>query len=215
MKITVLLSSPTHPIFDYLQNWAQKTRHYHEVDLVHSRNELGGGDILFLISCSEIVDTKDWSLYAKTLVLHASDLPVGRGWSPHIWQIANGASEITVSLLEAQEKVDTGDIWHKIRADIPDTALWDEINHILFTAELQLMDYAIKHFDKIEPQPQNPEIPPTYFPKRAPKNSQIDTHKPLADQFDLLRVCDPDRYPAYFEFRDRRYILKLEKFDDT
>ena len=30
-------------------------------------------------------------------------------------------------------------------------------------------------------------------------------------QFDLLRVVDTERYPAFFDCRGRRYIVKIEK----
>ena len=43
-------------------------------------------------------------------MIHASDLPKGRGWSPHIWGLINEAQQITISLLEAVDKVDSGDI---------------------------------------------------------------------------------------------------------
>ena len=40
------------------------------------------GDILFLISCSERIGDAYRQKYRHVLVLHASDLPKGRGWSP-------------------------------------------------------------------------------------------------------------------------------------
>ena len=45
------------------------------------------------------------------MVLHVSDLPRGRGWSPYIWELINGATFIKVSLIEAKEEVDAGQIW--------------------------------------------------------------------------------------------------------
>ena len=67
---------------------------------------------------------------------HASDLPKGRGWSPHIWQVLEGKQEIRVSLLEAEDAVDSGAIWHQNKLVIPQSALWDEVNEALFDAEL-------------------------------------------------------------------------------
>jgi hypothetical protein len=34
---------------------------------------------------------------------------------------------------------------------------------------------------------------------------------PLSAQFDLLRTVDNDKYPAWFELRGARYVLKIEK----
>jgi methionyl-tRNA formyltransferase len=63
----------------------------------------------------------DRAKYDSSLVLHASDLPAGRGWSPHIWAITNGAESVTLSLLEAEDQVDSGRIWKKMIRRDPET----------------------------------------------------------------------------------------------
>lgn len=214
MKITILNSSEAHPINSWLKCWIKKQSNKHEINLVRSKDELDGGDILFLISCSEIIKAEDRSKYQKTLVIHASDLPKGRGWSPHIWEIVNGANEITVSLLEASDKVDAGDIWHKVKVKVPKTALYDEINEILFGAELLLMDYAVENFETIKPEKQSLELDPTYWPKRSPKDSELDIEQSIEQQFDLIRVCDPNRFPAFFYRNGKKYLLRVEAVDE-
>ena len=149
MKITILNSNADHPVNTWLIKWIEKYQSNHQISLVRSRRELGGGDILFLISCSELISKQDREKFNKTLVIHASDLPKGRGWSPHIWEIIHGANEITLSLLEAVDEVDSGDIWKKIKINIPKTALYNKINAFIFDAELVLMDYAVANFNKI------------------------------------------------------------------
>ena len=186
----------------------------HEVTLVHDKSDLPGGDILFLISCSEIVSAAERSAYRAALVLHASDLPHGRGWSPHIWQIIGGADEITISLLEAEDKVDSGRIWKKLRFPVPKDALWNEINARLFDAEIELIDFAVREFGKIQPTAQDPEVEPTYHPRRTPADSRVDPSQSIARQFDKIRVCDPNRFPAFFELHGKKYKLILEKIDD-
>lgn len=214
MKITILNSSESHPINPWLRRWLEENSSEHEINLVRQKKELNGGDILFLISCSEIVNAEDRRKYEKALVIHASDLPKGRGWSPHIWEVANGAKEITVSLLEASDKVDSGDIWHKVKLEIPSTALYDEINELLFASELSLMDFAVKHFSTISPRPQDHRIAPTYWPRRSPKDSELDITQSIDEQFDLIRVCDSNRFPAYFYRNGKKYLLKIEAVDD-
>lgn len=214
MRITVLCSSDEHPVNDYLKRWVDNRKNEHDIDLVRSKTELRGGDILFLISCNEIINQSDRSAYTKTLVIHASDLPKGRGWSPHIWQILEAKEEIAVTLLEAGDKVDSGDIWHKLRVRIPRDALWDEINHYIFEAELELMDYAVDNFYNAIPQPQESSITPTYYKKRTPEDSRINPDIDIKSQFDLIRVCDPERFPAFFELNGCKYIIRLEKSDE-
>lgn len=214
LKVSVVCSNPSHPANAYLAAWAQRHRSDHNIEIVRKKSELTGGDILLLVSCGEIISAKDRASYGVCLVLHASDLPRGRGWSPHIWELAAGATHITLSLLEAEDKVDSGRIWQKVQIPVPRTALWDEINHLLFTAELQLMDFALASYGHIQPQEQPEDVEPTYYRLRTPQDSRIDPEQSLADQFDLIRVCDPHRFPAFFEYRGQRFALKLEKLND-
>jgi methionyl-tRNA formyltransferase len=157
----------------------------------------------------------DRAAYRASLVLHASDLPRGRGWSPHIWQIIGGAEQITLSLLEAEDAVDSGRLWRQVKFSVPKHALWNEINQQLFNAEIALVDLAVKEFDFVKPISQNPGIEPTYFPRRKPVDSKIDPERSITSQFDQIRVCDPARFPAYFELYGHTYKLTLEKVNNA
>ena len=188
-------------------------RGVNEVKLARNKRELEGGDILFLISCTEIVTAADRAAYCATLVLHASDLPRGRGWSPHIWQLVEGADEITLSLLEAEDKVDSGRIWKKIKLFIPKHALWNEINDLLFASEIELIEFALKEFKRVSPARQDTSIEVSYYPRRTPADSQIDPLQSISSQFDKIRVCDPNRFPAFFMLHGKKYKIILEKTD--
>lgn len=213
MKITILNSSERHPNNSSIRSWIEINSDNHEIQLVRSKTDLVGGDILFLISCSEIVDLHDRKKFKKVLVVHASDLPKGRGWSPHVWEILEGAVDLTISLLEAEDKVDSGDIWRKVKLKVSETALYEEINQLIFQEQLNLMDFAIENFFTIVPS-QQPNCKPTYWPKREPKDSEVDIHKTIDAQFNLLRVCDPKRYPAFFYKNGEKFIIKLEHISE-
>lgn len=214
MKIGILCSSPAHPVNAWLNRWVDKWSDRHDIELVHTKTELSGGDLLFLVSCGEVLRKEDRANYRYVLVLHASDLPRGRGWNPHIWAILEGAEEITVTLLEAEDKPDSGAIWKQKRVAIPRHALYDEINSRLFDAEMALMDEAIDLVDRIRPTPQPDDVEPTYCRLRQPADSELDPNKTIAEQFDQIRVADPERYPAFFRLRGRAYKLKVEKMGD-
>ena len=53
----------------------------HEVTWVHNADHLPGGDLCFYLSYGRIVGRVSLDLYEHNLVVHASDLPRGRGWS--------------------------------------------------------------------------------------------------------------------------------------
>ena len=61
---------------------------------------------------------------------------------------------------------------------------------------------------------QNPKIEPSYYRRRIPADSQIDPRQSIDNQFDKIRVCDPNRFPAFFELNGKKYKLLLEKMDD-
>lgn len=213
MRISILCSDPGHPINTSLLAWISRNGDAHEIFLARKRRDLNGGDILFLISCSEIIGTLERKAYTACLVIHASDLPRGRGWSPHVWQIIGGATQLTVTLLEAAEGVDSGAIWDQIELEIPRHELWSEINQRLFDAELALMDRALVLLNNVRPTPQAADVQPTYHPRRTSEDSRIDPDKSLRSQFDLIRVSDPHRYPAYLELFGHRYRIILQKMD--
>ena len=212
MKITVLCSSQTHPIYPVLVRWCTEHSVTHQVSLaerIAQVEALGTGDLLFLISCSEVAPASVRDLYRACLVVHASDLPGGRGWSPLIWQILAGRNDIPVTLLEAADPVDSGAIWHQVWLRFEGHELVDEIHAALFTAELSLMDYAIDHLAEIAPRAQQGEA--TYYRRRTPEDSRLDPLRPLAEQFNLLRVADPERYPAFFDYQGHRYEVRITK----
>jgi methionyl-tRNA formyltransferase len=210
----MLCSDPAHPVNTYLNAWIRENADHHEIELVRRKADLTGGDILFLVSCAEIVRDVDRAPYRACLVLHASDLPRGRGWNPHIWDILAGAEFITLSLLEAADQVDSGRIWKKLRIGIPKHMLWDEINAALFEAEIELITFAVDNLATVQPSEQDLSIEPNYYPRRNPGDSRIDPHKSIAEQFDQIRVCDPARFPAIFDLHGHRYKLTLEKIDE-
>jgi methionyl-tRNA formyltransferase len=184
----------------------------HLLNLFYDKEHLVGGDILFLVSCSQKIGPEEIRLYKTALVLHASDLPIGRGWSPHVWAILNGENQIVVSLLEASNTIDCGAIWLKTKFELEGHELLPEINEKLFSAEISLMEHAISHFNEIKPMVQVGE-PGPYMVKRRLEDSRLDVNKTIAEQFDLLRVVDSTRFPAHFSFRGKNFLIKIEKYE--
>jgi methionyl-tRNA formyltransferase len=210
MKVSIVCSNDRHPVYPKLVDWARARAAHHQVELVDSSAKLTGGDILFLISCAEFIGPGVRARYRHTLVVHASALPQGRGWSPHVWQILEGKHTIPVSLLEAEDKIDSGRIWSERTFELEGHELFDEINAKLFAATLDLMDFALANASTVVPRDQG-SATPTYYRKRTPDDSRLDPNKSIAEQFDLLRVADPDRFPCFIDHRGRRYRVILQK----
>ena len=213
MNISIICSDIHHPIFPMLQEWIGNLPSEHNAELYQNSSDLKGGDLLFLISCSQIISEKERSLFKSCIVLHASDLPKGRGWSPHIWEILGGAEELTISAIDAAETVDSGDVWSKLKINIPRSLIWNEVNQLIFNAELKLMTYIVENYDQIIPMPQSLDDGGTYYRKRTQEDSEIDPRDTIENQFDLLRICDSNRFPAFVKVRGRKYKILIKDYE--
>ncbi len=210
MQITILCSSRNHPVWPQLEAWCERVRDTHEIRMVEKLTDVTSGDLLFLISCNDIVRRSVRDRFRKVLVIHASDVPHGRGFAPLNWQIIEGRNEVVVTMMEAADKVDSGDIWAQHTLRFQGHELFDELFQRLFSAELELMSHAVANFGRIEPRPQ-PASEGSYYRKRGPEDSRVAPDKTLAEVFDLVRASDPERYPAFFEHRGHRYAIAFTK----
>ena len=211
MKIDILITDKTHPVLQYLDAWKNASSQRHHVAIHFELSKKMRGDILFLISCAVKINTSIRSRYAHVVVLHASDLPKGRGWSPHIWAVLNNEPRITVCSLVAEDAIDTGDIWAKTSFEVAPSDIYCDINHKLFEAELHLLEETIRLIEDGETPCLQSDAEVSYFRKRTPADSELDPDMTLRDLFNTIRVCDPRRYPAFFDMHGTRYCLEIKK----
>jgi len=198
-------------ILELLPNWLVDG---HEVTWAHDAATLPEGDICFYLSYGRIVGVDLLRRHKNNLVVHASDLPRGRGWSPLTWQILEGKDQIPVTLFEAAETVDSGPIYKQVVLQFSGLELIDELRHAVMRATVDLCRSFVREYPAITAGiPQQGE--PTFYARRYPKDSVIDTEKSVQEQFNLLRTVDNVRYPAWFEFKGKRFILRIEKQDET
>lgn len=206
VQIAILCPRADHAVNSWLEMWAERQRN---AVIVRDADKLPGGDFLFLISCDVIVSREVRDKYRHVLVIHASDLPADRGFSPYLWTILEGGSEVVVTLLTAEDRVDSGDIWRQERFPLDGSETFEEIMDRLFAVELDLMDWALANCDSAEPRKQIGE--PNYRRRRTAADSEVQVDQTLAEIFDLLRVSDPNRLPAFFNHRGARYEIGIHK----
>ena len=51
----------------------------------------------------------------------------------------------------------------------------------------------------------------TFYKKRTKEDSKLSIDLPLKKQFNLLRICNNDLWPAFFYFKKKKYIIKIYK----
>jgi methionyl-tRNA formyltransferase len=206
--IDVLCSDTTHPLWPRLQRWQAELDGRAEVRITAQASELGEGDFLFLVACQQIIPASVRRRYRHPLVVHESDLPKGRGWSPLVWQVLEGQQRIPVTLIEAADAVDAGPIWHQVWVELDGTELNGEIHSRVADATIELMTWAVAHCDHATPREQQGQ--PSYYARRTPADSEVAPTMTFEQAFDLLRVADEDRYPAFIRMRGKRYRIRLD-----
>ncbi len=187
----------------------------HAVRWIHRPDELVAGDVCFLLGCGTILDAGQIDRHRHTLVVHESALPRGRGWSPLTWQVLEGAAQIPVTLLAATVRVDAGPIHRQTWITLDGTELLDELRAQQAEATTRLCREWIDGYPAVLTDARPQAGPATTYRRRTPKDSELDTTKPLAEQFPLLRVVDNERYPAFFYLHGERYVLGITKDKHT
>jgi methionyl-tRNA formyltransferase len=177
--------------------------------LVHAVNEAPDADIAVYLSCERIVSANDRARFRHNLVAHASDLPRGRGWSPMTWRSLEGADRLTVTLFEAVDDVDAGDVYAQAELTFEGHELIEELRAKLDAVIHDLVLEFARQWPNVTARPHQGE--PSFYARRRPQDSRLDPDKSLRDNFNLLRVVDNERYPAFFEHAGHVYELRITK----
>lgn len=211
MLIRILIDNPDSWMFDFSQDLLREIEELgHEVSIISKHLHVQQGDILILLGCNRIFE--NLSLNKHNLIVHESDLPKGRGMSPFTWQILEGKDEITITLLEATEAMDAGVYYDKVTVKLDGTELVDDWRKLQYKATVQLITSFLQRFPNVQGKEQAGA--PTFYRRRSMSDSKLDIEKSLRSQFNLLRVVDNERYPAWFEIKGCKYKLSIEKMND-
>lgn len=167
--------------------------------------------IVFLLSYFSIVNEEFIDRFKHVLVVHESNLPKGKGWAPLFWQVIEGKDKIPVVLFEASRDLDSGPIWLKDSIQLEGHELHDELRLKQANVTKKLCINFLKNYKKLSPKLQVGEE--SSYPRRNPDDSKLDPDKTIREQFELLRTVNNEDFPAYFELRDHKYILKICKND--
>ena len=96
------------------------------VDVYKDSKHLEKRDILFILGCQKILQSDALLLHKHNLVVHESDLPKGKGWSPMSWQILEEINKIRITLFEASRDMDSGLIYYQDIIHLEDHELVEE-----------------------------------------------------------------------------------------
>lgn len=212
MKIQILIDNPDSWFWNHAQQLCLQIHRETSFmpELVTGPELVKASDFLFILSCNNIVPENILKQADKPLVVHASDLPKGRGWSPIAWQVEQDRNKIPVCLFEASKQVDAGNIYLREWLELNGTELLPEIRTKLYAIIEEMILRTLKHRELFA-LGEKQEGKPTYFKKRNQKNNELNPDKTIASQFNKLRVCDNQRYLAWFTIRNQKYFVRLTK----
>lgn len=211
MKITILVDDEKSWFVPYAKDLKEqlKSRGW-DAELIHSSEAAAGGDICFLLSCSKIVKRNFLEKYLHNIVVHASDLPKGKGFTPMKWQILEGKNDIVLTLFEAVEFVDAGEYYIKEGIHFNGTELLGELHRVMAEKINDMcMSYAADSEKYVAVQQQGEE---SFYPRFSKEDDRIDIYKSIDEQFNHFRIADNDRYPLWFERNGKKYVLKIEEY---
>ena len=136
--------------------------------------------------------------------------------------VAASASSIKEQRLKAMSKLSYTSLFTEIQSQItsggPLTAILDTIEKFdkqIRTEQaeksFELCDLLIDNYPKSIQNGQSQKGKSTFYKKRNPEDSELDINKSLIENFNLLRTVDNKKYPAFFRYKNNKYILKIEK----
>lgn len=175
---------------------------------VRSHRQIPRGDILFILSCDRILSKACLSRNKNNIVIHASDLPKGRGWSPWTWEVESGSNRLVLTLFEADQGCDTGGYYFKKAIRLDGSELVGQIREKLAATIIKMIREYLRNYP-MQKKPQKGE--PTFYRKRTPQDSELDINQSIRSQFNRMRIADNERYPLYFKYKGKKYTLKIYK----
>ena len=150
LKIAYLLDSTNFWIHSYLLN-SKLFNSRKNINIIHKNlNKIKGYDLVFILNYTKILKTNFLKKNKLNLVVHASALPKGKGFSPMQWQVLNNKSKIPLSLFKAEKYVDSGVIYEKSNINLIGDELYDELRKKQAVATFKLIEKFISKYPKIK-----------------------------------------------------------------
>ena len=165
--------------------------------------------IIFVISYTKILKKDFLKKNKEVLIIHPSNLPKDRGFSPVQNQILRKKNKIFVTIIRAVKKVDEGPICIQDTFNLKGHEIYDEIRDKQSTAIFKIVKKYLKKYPNIKFVNQKGKV--TFNKRRSFNDNELNINKSIKSQFNLLRIVNNDFYPAHFKYKKNTYILKISK----
>lgn len=208
MRISILVNKNSW-IVPYAEQLLNLLKKKHTVELYWEHENIPEGECLIILSYERIVPKEILLKNKNNLVVHESALPRGKGWSPLSWQILEDKNNIPITLFEATEEIDSGNIYLQDEIKYEGHELVEELRAKQGEKTIELILEFFKNYSNLQSRKQKGKE--TFYSRRQPEDSELNISKSLKSQFNKLRIVDNERYPAFFQYKGHKYILKIYK----
>ena len=207
-KIAILLDKENNWLEKFIPLDLYQMKNF-SFEVFHNHEEISSFEFVFVLGYTKILKKDFLSRNKMVMIVHESDLPKGKGFSPIQWQILEGKNKITICLIEAREKIDSGEILEKEKLIFDGSELYDEIRESQARVSFDLIKKFLKKYPKISKELQNGKS--TYYRRRTKEDSELDVNASIKENFSKLRIGNNEEWPSFFKLNGSTYILKIYK----
>jgi methionyl-tRNA formyltransferase len=126
------------------------------------------------------------------------------------WLILESAKRIPITLFEATDVLDAGPIYLQHTIKLAGSELVDEWRALQALAMIKFCLEWLDRYTELISQAKPLQWEASFYLRCRPTYSQLDPQRTLAEQMNLLRVADNQRYPALMEIRGRHYEVLIQ-----
>lgn len=168
-------------------------------------------DYLISLGWRRIIPNEFINLHVKCVNIHPAILPEYKGYHPIPYVLMNNEKKHGITAHLMTENVDAGGIifCKKFNIDQLSTivSIQNKIKKMIPSFLRKLIN--ILNSKKIKIKLNKCKRTKIIAPKRSPKDSEIDANMKFKDAFNLIRSCDPKRFPAYYLVNRKKIYVSL------
>jgi methionyl-tRNA formyltransferase len=211
-NISILVDNPSSWFIPYAKKLSDcLSEHGIKARLFYTASDVPSSDICFLLSCTKIVNKEFLDKNKHNIVIHASDLPKGKGFTPLKWQILEGINKIPLTLFEAVEACDAGPYYIKDYIQFEGYEMLPELQAKMAGKIIEMALRFVVEYDKMKAIPQEGET--TTYPRFKKEDDCLDTSKSIDELFNHFRIADNDRFPLFFYKYGHNYAILVKRLD--
>lgn len=187
-----------------------------EVEIIETPDQLSAKADICLISGLHYLLPDEYLNIPRLGIwgFHETNLPIGRGCAPLQWTVINGIGSIWVTFFHLESKMDSGVFISQRSKNIEKTDLLSDLRSKADKIIVDMIEDCLPsllHGERLIHKSQESWGTPVYYRKRTSEDSRLNPSKSLNELWDLIRVCDPEKFPAFFEIEGKKIYLKAWK----